>query len=70
MRDTVDVRCQRCLLRVFWQKHISNRSIRERTKEPTASSLLRQRIAYTGLDISSACSPSLCEWFIFSVQIK
>ena len=28
---------------VFWQQHISNHSIRERTKQPTASSLLRQR---------------------------
>ena len=38
-----DMRCQRRLLRVFWQQHVSNQSIRERTKQPTASSLLRQR---------------------------
>ena len=38
-----DMRCQRRLLRVFWQQHISNHSIRERTKQPTASSILRQR---------------------------
>ena len=38
-----DMRCQRRLLRVFWKQHSSNRSIRERTKQPTASSLLRQR---------------------------
>ena len=28
---------------MFWQQHINNQSIRERTKEPTESSLLRQR---------------------------
>ena len=33
----------RRLLRVFWRQHISNQSIRERTKQPTASSLPRQR---------------------------
>ena len=38
-----DMRCQRRLLRVFWQQHIGNHSIRERTKQPTASSILRQR---------------------------
>ena len=37
-----DMRYQRRLLRVFWQQQISNHSIRERTKQPTASSLLRQ----------------------------
>ena len=41
--DVFDTHCQRRLLRVFWQQHISNHSIRERTKQPTASSLLRQR---------------------------
>ena len=41
--DVFDVRCQRRLLRVFWQQHVSHQSIRERTKQPTASSLLRQR---------------------------
>ena len=41
--EVFDMRCQRRLLRVFWQQHISNQSIRERTKQPTASSLLRQR---------------------------
>ena len=41
--DVFDMRCQRRLLHVFWQQHISNGSIRERTKQPTASSLLRQR---------------------------
>ena len=41
--DVFDMRCQRRLLRVFWQQHISNQSIRERTRQPTASSLLRQR---------------------------
>ena len=40
--DVFDMRCQRRLLRVFWQQHVSNQSIRERTKQPTASSLLRQ----------------------------
>ena len=40
--DVFDMRCQRHLLCVFWQQHISNHSIRERTKQPTASSLLRQ----------------------------
>ena len=40
--DVFDMRCQRRLLRVFCQQHISNQSIRERTKQPTASSLLRQ----------------------------
>ena len=39
--DVFDMRCQRRLLRVFWQQHVSNQSIRERTKQPTASSLLR-----------------------------
>ncbi len=38
-----DMRCQRRLLCVFWQQHISSHSIRERTKQPTASSILRQR---------------------------
>ena len=37
------MRCQRRLLSVFWQQHVSNQSIRERTKQPTSSSLLRQR---------------------------
>ena len=42
--DVFDMRCQRRrLLRVFWQQHVSNQSIRERTKHPTAGSLLRQR---------------------------
>ena len=41
--DVFDMRCQRRLQRVFWQQHISNHSIRERTKQPTTSSLLRQR---------------------------
>ena len=41
--DVFDMRCQRRLLRVFWQQHISNHSIRERTNQLTASSLLRQR---------------------------
>ena len=41
--DVFDMRCQRRLLRVFWQQHVSNQSIRERTKQPTSSSLLRQR---------------------------
>ena len=41
--DVFDMRCQRRLLCVFWQQHISNQSIRERTKQPTASYLLRQR---------------------------
>ena len=41
--DVFDMRCQRRFLRVFWQQHISNRSIRERTKQPTALSLLLQR---------------------------
>ena len=41
--DVLNMRCQMCLLRVFWQQHISNRSIRERIKQTTASYLLRQR---------------------------
>ena len=41
--DVFDRRCQRRLLRVFWQQHIGNQSIRERTKQPATSSLLRQR---------------------------
>ena len=41
--DVFDMRCQRRLLCVFWQQHISNHSIRERTKQQTASSLLGQR---------------------------
>ena len=41
--DVFDMRCQRRLRCVFWQQHISNQSIRERTKQPTASSLLQQR---------------------------
>ena len=35
--DVFDMRCPRRLLRVFWQQRISNHSIRERTKQPTAS---------------------------------
>ena len=31
--DVFDMRCQR---RVFWQQHVSNQSIRERTKQPTS----------------------------------
>ena len=34
--EVFDMRCQRRLLRVFWQQHVSNHSIRERTKQPTA----------------------------------
>ena len=41
--DVFAMRSQRRLLRVFWQQHISNHSTRELTKQPTASSLLRQR---------------------------
>ena len=42
--DVFNMRCQRCLMcAFFWQQHISNRSIRERIKQPTASYLLRQR---------------------------
>ena len=68
--DVFDMRCQRRLLRVFWQQHISNQSIRERTKQPTASSLLRQRRAYAGLDISTACHPpSLFEEYDFAPNI-
>ena len=37
--DVFDMRCQRRLLHVFWQQHVSNQSIRECTKQPTASSL-------------------------------
>ncbi len=37
------MRCQRRLMRVFWLRQVSNHSIRERTKQPIASSLLRQR---------------------------
>ena len=40
--DVFDMRCQRRLLRMFWQQHSRNQSIRERSKQPTASSLLRQ----------------------------
>ena len=38
-----DMRCQRRPLRVFWQQHIITHTIRERTKQPTASYILRQR---------------------------
>ena len=57
--DVFDMRCQRRLLRVFWQQHVSNQSIRERTKQPTESSLLRQRRLrwLPGSDISTACHP-------------
>ena len=41
--DVSNMRCQRRLLRVFWQQHISIRSIHERTKQPTASYLIGQR---------------------------
>ena len=41
--DVFDMRCQRRLLCVFWQQHVSNQSIRERTKQPTSSCLQRQR---------------------------
>ena len=44
--DVFDMHCQRRLMRVFWQRAQyvnSNRSIRERTKQSTASCLLRQR---------------------------
>ena len=47
--DVFDMRCQRRLLRVFWQQHVSNQSIRERTKQPTTASLLRQhRLRWLG----------------------
>ena len=41
--DVFDMRCQRRLLRVFWQQNVSNQSIRECTKQPTATSLQRKR---------------------------
>ena len=41
--DLFDMRCQMRLLCVFWHQQTSNQSIRERTKQPSASSLLRQR---------------------------
>ena len=66
--DVFDIRCQRRLLRVFWQQHISNRSILELSKEPSASSLLRQA-AYASSDIYIACHPpSLYEGSTTSTQ--
>ncbi len=41
--ELFDIRCQRLILRVFWQQHISNHSIRERTEQLPAPSLLRPR---------------------------
>ena len=41
--DVFNMPCQRQGMRVFLQQHISNRSIHEHIKQPTASSLLRQR---------------------------
>ena len=41
--DVFNMCCQRRLMRVFWQQHTSNRSIRKCTKQPTTSPLVRQR---------------------------
>ena len=57
--DVFDMRCQRRLLYVFWQQYISNHSIRERTKEPTASSLQRQRRLRCFGHLLPPCSKSL-----------
>ena len=59
--DVFDMRCQRRLLRlrVFWQQHISNQSIHERTKQPTASSLLRQHRTSPLHAILPTCMKSL-----------
>ena len=43
--DVFDMRCQRRLLRVFWQQHISNQSIRERTRVNFLTSVQLLKIA-------------------------
>ena len=64
--EVFDMRCQRRLLRVFWQQHVSNQSIRERTKQPTTSSPY-DNAACAGSDISTACHPpSLYEEYLTS----
>ena len=51
-----------------WQQHISNHSMRERTKQPLHH-LYYDNAAYAGLDISTACHPpSLLEESMTSTQ--
>ena len=66
--DVFDMRCQRRLLRVFWQQHISNHSIRERTNQLTASSLLRQRCLRWFGHLHACHPPSLLEESMTSTQ--
>ena len=41
--DAFDMRCQRKILRVTWSQHISNNTIRSRTKQPQLTSVIRRR---------------------------
>ena len=41
--DAFDMRCQRKILRVVWSQHISNSSIRSRTKQPQLTAVIRKR---------------------------
>ena len=54
--DVFDMRCQRRLLRVFWQQHVSNQSIRERTSNQQHHPSY-DNAACDGSDISTACHP-------------
>ena len=41
--DAFDMRCQRKILRIRWTHHITNLSIREKTKQPQLTMVLRKR---------------------------
>ena len=41
--DAFDMRCQRKILRVVWSQHISNNTIRDRTKQPQLTAIIRKR---------------------------
>ena len=41
--DAFDMRCQRKILRIIWSQHVTNNTIRSRTKQPQLSSVIRKR---------------------------
>ena len=40
--NVFDMRCQRSILRVIWSQHITNSSMRSRTKQPQLTAVIRK----------------------------
>ncbi len=70
--DVFDMRCQRRVLCVFWQQHISSTSATIASVNAPSNQLHHlyyDNAAYAGLDISTACHPpSLYEESMTSTQ--